>query len=127
MLTKLVLIEDWETLQRENSRLKLLIGNPYIGIWSDEVIIEAAHQRERWGTDHDAGKESSDWFWLIGYLAGKALAAAIAGDFVKARHHTVSTGAALANWAAAIDGDSTVFRPGLGPEQLANLGGDDNG
>ena len=27
----------------------------------------------RWGNDGDAGKTDADWFWLIGYLAGKAL------------------------------------------------------
>lgn len=99
-----------------------LISRPYIGAWSDAVIIEAAHQRDRFGAKHDHGKNPEDWFWLIGYLAGKCLAAHKAGDVEKAKHHTVSTGAVLAHWAAAIGGDESAFRPGLGAEKLAVLG-----
>lgn len=108
-----------EELRSENARLRDLIGRPYIGAWSDEIVVEAAHQRERFGADHDHGKNPEDWFWLIGYLAGKCLAACKAGDATKARHHTVSTGAVLAHWAAAIDGNEDVFRPGLGVDKIA--------
>lgn len=76
------------------------------------VPLEATHQRERWAADHDAGKTPFDWFWLIGYLAQKAAAAAVAGDADKARHHTISTAAALANWHAALSGADTSMRPG---------------
>jgi hypothetical protein len=98
-----------------------LISRPYIGVWTDEVIIEAAHQRDRWGASQDHGKSPEDWFWLIGYLAGKALASHKAGDMEKARHHTVSTAAVLAHWAAAVAGDESVFRPGLGVEKITAL------
>lgn len=101
--------------------LRALISRPYVGAWLDEILIEAAHQRDRWGNNHDQRKQPEDWFWLIGYLAGKALAAHKAGDDAKARHHTVSTGAVLAHWAAAIDGNEGVFRPGLGIEKIAAL------
>jgi hypothetical protein len=76
------------------------------------VPLEAAHQRARWGTDHDSGKAPADWFWLVGYLAGKCLAAHIAGNQEKALHHTISTAAALANWHMAIKGFGTM-RPGI--------------
>lgn len=108
-------------LEKELERLRALIGRPYIGAWTDEVLIEAAHQRERWGSDHDTGKAPEDWFWLLGYLAGKLLAAHKAGDAEKARHHTVSSAATLAHWAAAISGDENVMRPGLGPDAIAGL------
>ena len=78
-------------------------------------MLEAAHQRERWGSSHDGGKAPLDWFWLIGYLAQKAATSQIAGDADKAKHHTISTAAALANWHAAINGDSTAMRPGIEP------------
>ena len=55
--------------------------------------------------DHDKSKEPAEWFWLVGYLAGKALAAAIGGDTTKARHHTISAGAALLNWHASTKGE----------------------
>lgn len=110
-----------EALREENARLKDLVGRPYVGAWTDEIIVEAAHQRDRWGANHDHGKAPEDWFWLIGYLAGKCLAAHKVGDAEKAHHHTVSTAAVLAHWAAAIDGNEGVFRPGLGADKVACL------
>lgn len=104
--------------QREMLRREI-INSPETADFMSAVPIEAAHQRERWGAEHDAGKQPEDWFWLIGYLAGKALSAAKTGDSEKALHHTVSTGAALANWHAAISGLSTAMRPGVDPRTLA--------
>lgn len=91
-----------------------IINTPETFDFMAGVPIEAAHQRERWGSDHDAGKTPFDWFWLVGYLAQKAASAAVAGDAEKAKHHTISTAAALANWHAALNGE-TVMRPGIGP------------
>lgn len=101
------------------AHLDQLLSRPYVGAWIDEVLVEAAHQVERWGAEHDAGKAPEDWFWLLGYLAGKAVAAARGGEIAKARHHTVSSAAALANWAAQLCGHESVMRPGRGPERLA--------
>jgi hypothetical protein len=75
--------------------------------------LEALHQRERWGAEHDAGKAPQDWFWLLGYLAGKAVAAAVGGDTEKALHHTISSAAVLLNWHAAIGGVDHSMRPGI--------------
>ena len=88
------------------------LNTPETASFLEGVRREVAHQRERWGTDHDGGKEPSDWFWLIGYLAGKALAAHLAGNTEKALHHTISSAASLANWHAAILG-KTNMRPGI--------------
>lgn len=90
-----------------------IINTPETADFMAGVPIEAAHQRERWGADHDAGKGPLDWFWLIGYLAQKAATAAIAGESEKALHHTISTAAALANWHAALSGKSNAMRPGI--------------
>lgn len=79
------------------------------------VKREADHQRSRWGAHHDAGKTPFDWFWLIGYLAQKAADAAVRGDAEKAKHHTISTAAALANWHFALAGENTQMRPGIDP------------
>lgn len=76
------------------------------------VPLEAAHQRARWGSEHDSGKAPADWFWLVGYLAGKCLAAHIGGGREKALHHTISTAASLANWHMAIKGAGNM-RPGI--------------
>jgi hypothetical protein len=91
-------------LVAEVERLRAIWNTPEVNDFAHGVVLEAQHQRARWGSDHDAGKENADWFWLIGYLAGKALAAANAGNIDKALHHTISTAAALANWHAAIRG-----------------------
>lgn len=92
-----------------------IINTPETADFMAGVPIEAQHQRERWGADHDAGKAPLDWFWLIGYLAQKAATAQMSGDTEKALHHTISTGAALANWHAAISGKDTAMRPGIEP------------
>jgi hypothetical protein len=102
---------DWE---HEAKRLKALIDSPEIHTFLDGVAREAAHQRERWPSKHHAGKTPADWFWLVGYLAGKALNAHIAGNTEKALHHTISAAAALCNWHAAILG-KTNMRPGIEP------------
>src|SRR5689334_16987400 len=78
-------------LLKEIDRLDALLNRPEVADFLKGVPLEAAHQVERWGTAHDGGKTPFDWFWLIGYLAQKAAAAAVAGDVVKAKHHTIST------------------------------------
>lgn len=96
----------------EISRLSAIINTPQSGDFLRAVSIEAEHQRQRWGADGDAGKAASDWFWLIGYLAGKALHAHAAGDMIKAEHHIITTAAACQNWHAAMFGN-TEMRPGI--------------
>lgn len=90
-----------------------IVNTPETRDFMAGVPIEATHQRERWGSDHDEGKGPFDWFWLIGYLAQKAAASAVAGDLDKAKHHTISTAAALANWHAALAGIDNSMRPGI--------------
>lgn len=107
--------EQWRQACSERDRLHELINTPHVDDFLEAVRLEAAHQCERFGVDNDAGKAPSDWFWLIGYLAGKALAAAIKGDTQKALHHTISSGAALLNWHAHMSGERTRMRPGIEP------------
>jgi len=95
--------------------LRHAVSTPETAEFMAGVPLEAAHQRDRWPTDHDAGKSPFDWFWLIGYLAQKAAASAVAGDIEKAKHHTISTAGALANWHAALTGADNQMRPGIEP------------
>lgn len=95
-----------------------IINSPETADFMAGVPIEAAHQRERWGAAHDLGKTPFDWFWLIGYLAQKAADAGVRGDTEKAKHHTISTAAALANWHAALAGIDTQMRPGIDPANV---------
>lgn len=101
----------------ELAKAREALNTPEVEKFAEAVVAEAQHQRYRWGTADDAGKTPFDWFWLIGYLAQKAAASAVAGDVEKAKHHTISTAAALANWHAFISGEHSAFRPGIaGPE-----------
>lgn len=102
----------------EVDRLNGIINTPKKDDFLRAVSTEAEHQRQRWGSDHDAGKTPADWFWLVGYLAGKALHAHTTGDTDKAEHHVITTAAALANWHLAMFG-KTDMRPGINPERVA--------
>lgn len=75
-----------------------LLNFPEVADFLEGTRREVAHQVQRWGTVGDRAKEPQDWFWLVGYLAGKALKAHIEGDIHKALHHTISSAAVLANW-----------------------------
>lgn len=95
----------------EIERLNAIINTPHTDDFWKAVSIEAEHQRQRWGAEGDAGKTPADWFWLVGYLAGKALHAHAAGNAEKAEHHIITTAAACANWHRAVFG-KTNMRPG---------------
>ena len=94
-------------LQAEVDRLNALLNTPETANFLEGVQREAAHQVERWGAAHDRQKSAEHWYWLVGYLAGKALRAAIIGDREKALHHTISSAAALLHWHTAISQDTT--------------------
>jgi hypothetical protein len=116
-LHELVVGTEQRDAERTEVRgLREKLNTPELIDFSAAVVLEAAHQRERWTSTHDAGKEPQDWFWLLGYLAGKALKAHASGDTEKALHHTISSAAALANWHAAILGQ-TNMRPGISQEK----------
>jgi hypothetical protein len=83
------------------------INTPEIADFLKAVENEALHQRDRWGSDGDAGKTDADWFWLVGYLAGKAL-----HKPEKVLHHIITTAAACLNWHAAKLGVHIRMRPG---------------
>jgi hypothetical protein len=93
------------------------INTPETEDWMAGVPLEAIHQIERYGRAHDAGKTPFDWFWLIGYLAQKAAMAHLARDAEKAKHHTISTAAALLNWHRQLSGESGGLRPGIDPAE----------
>lgn len=105
-------------LEAERDALRDLVNSPELHDFASGAVLEAAHQVERWGSEHDAGKTPADWFWLVGYLAGKALHAQTSGNVEKALHHTISTAGALANWHRAINGANDM-RPGIIPPALA--------
>ena len=101
-----------DALQAEIDRLNAIINTPQSDDFLRAVSIEAEHQRQRWGSEHDSGKTPADWFWLVGFLAGKALQAHYAPNLEKAEHHVITTAAACANWHSAMFGKTDV-RPGI--------------
>ncbi len=112
-----------ETEERARLRTEI-INAPETADFMAAVPLEAAHQRERWGSDHDTGKAAEDWVFLVGWLLGKASQALKSGDCEKARHHTISSAAALANWHAAITGADNQMRPGIDPAEHQPIGGE---
>jgi hypothetical protein len=106
-----------EIAEREINRLDELINTPHTAAFLEAVRLEAAHQRERWAADHDAGKTDADWFWLVGYLAGKAL-----HKQDRQVYHIITTAAALLNWHAAKTGADTRMRPGIDPAKHVPTG-----
>jgi hypothetical protein len=110
------LMVETDALAAENQRLRDLLNTPEVDDFDNAIPLEAAHQVERWGVQGDAGKAPMDWFWLVGYLAGKALAAHLAGNIEKAKHHCISTAAVLRNWHAHIRRGETLMRPGISAE-----------
>lgn len=88
------------------AELEARINTPEIFDFIEGMKAEAAHQRERWAAS-DGGKTDADWFWLVGYLSGKAL-----HKSDKRLHHLITVAAALFNWHLATVG-KTDMRPGI--------------
>jgi len=101
----------------ELRRLDALINTPETENFVEGIRLEAAHQEQRWGASHDDGKGPQDWYWLVGHLAGKALMSFVTGDIEKAKHHVITTAAALANWHRKLCGSGTM-RPGIASPDL---------
>lgn len=105
--------EELLAAKAERDRLNALVNSPQTTCFLEAVAAEKAHQIERWGKSTDRSKSAEHWFWLVGYLAGKALRATITGDREKALHHCVSSAAALGNWFDAIGSDTTGTGKGV--------------
>lgn len=95
------------------AELLTLINTPRTNEWFDAVRLEDAHQIERWGAEHDAGKRPEDWIALVVYLLGKATKAHYEDEVEKLLHHIISTSAALLNWHRNATGADTRMRPGV--------------
>lgn len=97
------------------AEIESLLTTPVIDDFMKAVPLEAAHQVERWGVAHDAGKTDADWFWLLGHLAGKAMHPD--QPFEKQLHHLITSAAMLLNWYGHKMGARTEMRPGINPPE----------
>ena len=104
-----------EELLKRVQQLESLINTPEIKDFVKATELEAMHQRERWGNEHDAGKRPEDWIALIAYLLGKATKAHFDNNNDKLLHHIITIAAACANWHANAAGTNNEMRPGVGP------------
>lgn len=82
----------------EIERLTAILWTPEVMDFAKGIVEEAAHQRVRWGEEHDRRKTPEDWLWVVAYLSTKAIQAHRYGDRTKYLHHIVTTAAACANW-----------------------------
>lgn len=102
-----LLVKENGDLREELADLRKLLGTPEIHDFLEGVKREAAYQRDHWGEVHDAEKTDENWFWTLGWLAGKAVNDPHEpGDertTVERKLHRIVTVAALAcNWHAAV-------------------------
>lgn len=81
--------------QESERKLREALNTPEVEDFDAAIPLEAAHQVQRWSAEHDAGKTPEDWFWLIGYLAGKALHSAKSCRRCRARSTSTIQGGEL--------------------------------
>lgn len=91
----------WKKLARklflERNSLLTELNHPITNDFLQGAIIEAAHQRKRWNQD-DKNKTNQDWFWTLGYLAGKVLWNPGLADIEKQKHRIIAIAATACNW-----------------------------
>jgi hypothetical protein len=97
------------------------IATPEVHDFVQAVEREALHQRQRWSTEHDGGKQPEDWLWLVAYLATKAVMSHRYSDREKYLHHIVTTAAACCNWHANASGVHRAMRAGAVPLEAEKM------
>lgn len=75
------------------------IDKPETGDFLRGALVEAAYQRQQW-RDTDPVKDDADWFWTLGYVAGKALRPDTSTE--KKLHRIEAAAAILAHWHQAV-------------------------
>ena len=120
--------ETAETLRQAATRLEqllALVNSPELRDFAQGVVLEAAHQQEKWGSQQDAGKTAFDWVFLVGHLTTRAAVNLQSGNIEKALHHCITTAAALGNWHSQIlglcDMRPGIDAPAFGPTVQAEL------
>lgn len=83
------------------AELEKTLNTPELHDFTKAVALEAAHQRDRWGPEHDASKSPHDWAAVVTHLLGKAIAAVWTHDIEKFKHHIITIAAVCNNWHAA--------------------------
>jgi len=98
MKSRMDMITEIEHLKLKVKSLHEIINNPEIQDFIEGIKLEATHQINRWGKDHDNLKTPEDWLWLLAYLATKASQSSKYKDLKKYKHHIITCAAACLNW-----------------------------
>jgi hypothetical protein len=102
---------DYVCLSEAYLVAKALLNTPEIEDFARGIVLEAAHQRQRW---EDSWKKDFDWHAVATYLLAKALLNPAQNDGTTGKHarlhRLVAAGALVANWHAAV-----LARPDDGP------------
>lgn len=115
-------VEQFEPMREEITRLRIAINTPETEDFLKGMPLEAAHQIERWGSDHDRNKSTFDWVFLIGHLTTRAAGyydiSEMDEKFLKkAKHHCITAAAALLNWHRYMSDEQKNFLPGINPKR----------
>lgn len=106
--------DEADRMQARLKRIEGVIASAAAGTdFLRDLQLEAAHQVDRWGVEHDAGKRPEDWITLMVYLLGKAARAHFEGNRPKLLHHIVTGAAVLFNWWRRETGAEITMRPGI--------------
>lgn len=86
--------------------IRAMIYNPEVESFLTGVLIEVEHQKDRW-KDSDPMKSDADWYWLIGWLGGKAVMDPHPPEDPRTPkerrlHRIIAVAAAACNWHEAV-------------------------
>lgn len=128
--------EQLADMTAERDRLLAMINTPELVDFPRAVYLESVHQLHRWGAEDRSSKTPQEWFWLVGYLGGRALGhhkeaerleeiarSSTAVDAAqlrpqvehhreKAVHHVITMAAAASRWHADVLRHFTGMDPG---------------
>lgn len=128
--------EQLAEMTAERDRLLAMINTPELVDFPRAVYLESVHQLHRWGAEDRSSKTPQEWFWLVGYLGGRALghhkeaerleelaASSTEVDAAqlrpqidhhrkKATHHVITMAAAASHWHADVLRRFTGMKPG---------------
>lgn len=96
-------------LEGERKRLYELINNPEIQDFIKGMTLEAAHQTERWGLEHENSQPPHHFVLVVTKIAGKMCGDVWDYDVEKFKHHCIALAAVMANVHAKIDKGGTAI------------------
>jgi hypothetical protein len=104
------LMEENKKLQDQSVAMQKMLSTPEMARFLAGFVLEAVHQRLKWGDAHDAGKTAADWALLFNYIQGKIAAAVFNGTEEKLKHHLITLAAICYNYHRTLPG--TKIMPG---------------